>query len=74
MFCWHTDLEQITHTCSHYVCSLYLYFTDEEHFNSNVQLRRTARHDVGVAQKLQEEEVQVFRKEEAKRKQEMKQK
>ena len=51
-----------------------LLLTDEDHFNANVQNRRTARHDVGVAQKLQEQEVEVFRKEEAERKQQMKQK
>ena len=49
-----------------------LLLTVEDHFNANVQLRRTARHDVGVAQKLQDEEVEAFRKEDAKRKQEMK--
>ena len=56
------------------LCCLCYFFTVEDHFNANVQLRRTARHDVGVAQKLQDEEVETYRKEEAKRKQEMKQK
>ena len=53
---------------------LFLILADEDHFNANVQLRRTARHDVGVAQKLQDEEVEAFRKEETKRKQEMRNK
>ncbi len=51
-----------------------LLLADEDHFNSNVQLRRTARHDVGIAQKLQDEEVEVYQREDAKRKQEMRQK
>ena len=54
--------------------TFWLLLAVEDHFNANVQLRRTARHDVGVAQKLQDEEVEVFHKEEAKRKQEMRQK
>ena len=46
--------------------------TDEDHFNSNVQLRRTARHDVGVAKQLQEQEVHSYRQEEFKRRDELK--
>lgn len=36
----------------------------EEHFNSNVQLRRTARHDVGVAKEFQDKETLTFQQEE----------
>ena len=45
--------------------------TVEDHFNSNVQLRRTARTDVGVAKELQEEEVQLYREVESGRRDEM---
>lgn len=41
-----------------------LLFLDEEHFNSNVQLRRTARHDVSVAKEFQDEETQSFQQQE----------
>jgi len=41
----------------------------EEHFNSNVQLRRTARHDVKYAQEAQRQEVHAFRLKESQRQQ-----
>ncbi len=44
---------------------------DEDHFNSNVQLRRTARHDVGVAKKFQDTEDQLFKQEEKARRQQL---
>lgn len=37
--------------------------TDEDHFNSNVQLRRTARYDSSVATVLQKEENKLFEEE-----------
>jgi len=36
---------------------------DEDHFNANVQLRRTARHDSSVATVLQKEENQIYQEE-----------
>ena len=39
----------------------------EEHFNANVQLRRTSAKDVKIAQQAQKEEVQEFRQKERQR-------
>ncbi len=46
------------------VCLCVCVCVDEDHFNSNVQLRRTARHDVGVAKEIQDQETESFRQEE----------
>ena len=65
-FATHTHTHVHTHTHTH---SLTL--TVEDHFNSNVQLRRTARVDVGVAKDLQKAEVERFKGEESVRRREL---
>ena len=45
--------------------------TVEDHFNANVQLRRTARHDVNIAKSIQDRENESFQKEESARRQEL---
>ena len=46
---------------------LSLIYIVEDHFNSNVQLRRTARHDVSVAKTIQDSEDHLFHQEERER-------
>jgi hypothetical protein len=43
----------------------------EEHFDANVQLRRTAMHDARMAKSFQNDELAVFQEEETKRKQQL---
>ena len=40
-----------------------VFLTDDDHFNANVQLRRTARYDSSVATVLQKEENKRFQEE-----------
>ena len=53
---------EVCHTHTHAV---------EDHYNSNVQLRRTARVDAGVAGDLQKAEVDRYRAEEEVRRREL---
>ncbi len=48
--------------------------TVDDHYNSNVQLRRTARVDANVAMGMQKEEVDQFRADEEARRRELEEK
>lgn len=50
-----TDMVTVRRVLYHCCCG-----ADEDHFNTNVQLRRTARYDSGVATVLQKEENQIY--------------
>ncbi len=55
----------------YYTWYIYNILSDEDHFNSNVQLRRTAMEDTKMAKKYQMDELGEFKKQEGIRQQQL---